>query len=331
MKALKRFQTMLRGPVFSLIIFFAITPWTAAQEEAPPPAAEAPSAGAAAGDAVFRLGFWEMLHQTFWTEQDHPFYQLSGSNRFNGGKGYSGIPALDPTDISFPDGLSANVNSKKREDGDGHSGVDSMLGKLMDWLPTFSLEYVFPTDYRVGAGFAFHYTNIWLDDTQVRAATTGSDPSYDTPLMRMFSRFLMASASVYPFGAPHPGGIDFFWGFGLARVETTLHYGIRANPEIYNDPAYTGEGYYLRTDYQFSAALLSFQRFGLASASENFGFMLEFLRLYENELIDNPFKNQTYISSGAYNKYYNDRGGTLPDKAGMEGMITRASWTYSFW
>lgn len=321
------FHLLLRGLVFSFIIFFSITPWTAAQEEVPQPAADAPAPAGESGGPVLRLGFMEMLHQTFWTEEDHPFYQMTGSNRFRGGKGYSGIPALDPTDISFPDGISANVNSKRRRDGDGHSNVDSFIGKLMDWLPTFSLEYVFPTDYWVGAGFAFHYTNIWLDDTKIRAATTGSDPSYDTPLLRMFSRFYMASASVYPLGPPQPGGIDFFWGFGLAHVETTLHYGIRPNPEIYNTYE---EAFFLQTDYQYSAALLSFQRFGLASTARNFGFMLEFLRLYENEVIDNPFKNQTYISSAAYNETYNDRGGTLPDRAGMAGMITRASWTYSF-
>ena len=80
-----------------------------------------------------------------------------------------------------------------------------------------------------------------------------------------------------------------------------------------------------------SSGILPIQRFGLASSSDTFGFMLEFIRLPQIDLFDNPFKNQSFISSEAYNATYNNRGGELPAKVGMGGMITRASWTYSFW
>ena len=56
-----------------------------------------------------------------------------------------------------------------------------------------------------------------------------------------------------------------------------------------------------------------------------------FIRLPKRDLLDNPFKNQSFINSEAYNAAYNDRGEDLPAKVGMGGMITRASWTYSFW
>jgi hypothetical protein len=280
------------------------------------------------GGNVLRLGFWEMLHQTYWKNEDNTFYQMTGTDRFNGGKGYQGIPSLNITDISLPDGISSNVNSKKLEDGEQHSKVDSTIGRITDWLPSFSLEYILPTNYWVGSGLGFHYTNTWLDDKSVRAATTGSDPSYDTPLLRMFTRFFMFSGSLYFPGTPRSGGIDFFFGLGLSYVEATMTYGIRPNPQIFNN---YGEAFYLQKAYTRTSGILPIQRFGLASASDTYGFMLEFIRLPQREFLENPFKNQSFISSEAYDATYNDRGGELPAKVGMGGMITRASWTYSFW
>ena len=122
--------------------------------------------------------------------------------------------------------------------------------------------------------------------------------------------------------------VDFFFGFGLSYVEATYAWGIRPNPDIYNN---YGEAFYLQKTYMRSSGILPIQRFGLASSSDTFGFMLEFIRLPQRDLLDNPFKNQSFISSEAYNAAYNDRGGELPAKVGMGGMITRASWTYSFW
>ena len=312
----------MRSSLFLVLLFILILfqiNCLSAQEAAP----AGPSGG-----PVLRLGFYEMLHQTYWTEEDNTFYQMTGTNRFRGGKGYQGIPSGDITDIQIPDGISANVNTKKSADGNEHSKVDSALGRITDWLPSFSLEYIVPTNYLVGAGLGFHYTNTWLDDTSVRAATTGSDPSYDTPLIRMFTRFYMFSGSVYFPGTPTPKGIDFFFGFGLAFVESTYTWGIRPNPEIYNT---YGEAFFLQKSYLRSSGILPMQRFGLASASDSFGFMLEFIRLPQRDVLENPFKNQSFISSEAYDAAYNDRGGELPGKVGMGGMITRASWTYSFW
>ena len=126
-------------------IFFQIN-YLSAQEAAP----AGPSGG-----PVLRLGFYEMLHQTYWTEEDNTFYQMTGTNRFRGGKGYQGIPSGDITDIQIPDGISANVNTKKSVDGNEHSKVDSAVGRITDWLPSFSLEYIIPTNYLVGAGLGF--------------------------------------------------------------------------------------------------------------------------------------------------------------------------------
>ena len=107
-----------------------------------------------------------------------------------------------------------------------------------------------------------------------------------------------------------------------------MAYGIRPNPEIFNN---YGEAFYLKKAYTRTSGILPIQRFGLASASDTYGFMLEFIRLPQREFLENPFKNQSFISSEAYDATYNDRGGELPAKVGMGGMITRASWTYSFW
>ena len=59
------------------------------QEEEPPAPAEAPG-------AVWRIGFWEILHQTFSSDEDHPFYQMTGTSRFKGGQGFFGFTVLDP-------------------------------------------------------------------------------------------------------------------------------------------------------------------------------------------------------------------------------------------
>ena len=320
----------LRIPLFLafLLIFFLLSAnhfQVQAQE-----AAVDGSTAVSSGGTVFRLGMWEMLHQTFWTEEDHPYYQMTGSNRFRGGKGYQGVPSFDVTDVYFPDGLSANVNEKRYFDGDGHSQVDSSVGKLMDKLPTFSLEYIVPTDYLVAAGVSFHYTSIWLNDTKIRAATTGPDPSWDTPLLRTFTRFFFLTGNLYLNGPPRPGEVDYFWGMGIGRVESTYRWGIRSNPEIIYD--YPNESLNDQSEFKFSSGyLFPVQRFGLASAGENFGFMLEFFRIPEDLVYDNPFRDQTFISKEAYNATYNDRGSILPERASMRGMITRATWTYSFW
>ena len=59
--------------------------------------------------------------------------------------------------------------------------------------------------------------------------------------------------------------------------------------------------------------------------------MLEFFRIPEDLVYDNPFRDQTFMSKEAYNATYNDHGSILPKRASMRGMITRATWTYSFW
>ena len=109
----------------------------------------------------------------------------------------------------------------------------------------------------------------------------------------------------------------------MSRVESTLKYGIRANPTVNN---------VLVTQTQLSGSTgpLPFRRMGIASGGDSFGFMLEFLFPGKNEIIDNPFATNTIIDSTVYDSTYNDRGGALPSKVGMPGGITRISWTYSF-
>ena len=300
----------------ALIILLVLTPPVFAQEEG----TAAPTGGR---DAVWRIGFWEVLQQTFSDDNSHPFYQMTGTDRFRGGKGFFGPTFVDPGHS----GLLPNVYYKNE---DGHAGQDGTFTKLfsniplLNGLPTFSLEYIQPTDYVVGIGLSFAYTNIWLDDQKVRAATMGADPDYATPLLRMASHFYMFSASIHPFGVPKTDDLDIFIGFGLSRVESTLKSGIRKNLAIREYAATT------QTQLSSSVGTLPFRRMGIASGGDSFGFMLEFLFPGNSEIIDNPFAASTIIDSTIYDSTYNDRGDALPSKVGMPGGITRVSWTYSF-
>ena len=62
--------------------------------------------------AVWRLGFWEILHQTFSSDEDHPFYQMTGTSRFKGGQGFFGFTLLDPG----TNGIIPTVQNKNDDD-----------------------------------------------------------------------------------------------------------------------------------------------------------------------------------------------------------------------
>ena len=307
---------------FVKILFFAAsilviyTTESFSQEEDPPANLEAKG-------AVWRLGFWEILHQTFSSDEDHPFYQMTGTSRFKGGQGFFGFTLLDP-------GTNGIIPTVQNKNDDGHTSKDRTLTKLFSYipllngLPPFSLEYILPTELNVGVGLCFAHTKIWLDDETARAATSGADPSYATPLIRMASHFYMFSASLHPFGVPSPDDIDIFLGFGLSRVESTIRYGIRSNPAIVDYAPVT------QTDLSGSTGTMSFRRMGIASGGNSFGFMLEFLFPGKREIIDNPFSGNTIIDSTIYDATYNNRGESLPSKVSMSGGFTRLSWTYSF-
>ena len=282
---------------------------------------ETATASTGGKNAVWRIGFWEILHQTFSNDDTHPFYQMTGTNRFKGGSGFFGSTTLEPGSNLYP-----NVQHKNE---DGHSDKDGFLTKLfsnipfLKTLPTFSLEYILPTNYFVGIGLTFAYTNIWLDDQTAKSATLGADPSYATPLLRLASHFYMFSASIHPFGVPKTEDMDVFMGLGMSRVESTLKYGIHANPQFDYAPV-------TQTQLSGSTGTMPFRRIGIASGGDSFGFMLEFLFPLKSEFIDNPFAVDPIIDSTIYNSTYNDRGESLPSKVGMPGGITRVSWTYSF-
>ena len=75
---------------------------------------------------------------------------------------------------------------------------------------------------------------------------------------------------MHPFGVPETDDVDFFVGVGLARVENSLRYGIRSNPEIFDYAPVT------KTNTTGSVGILPFRRIGIASGGESFGFLLEF-------------------------------------------------------
>ena len=300
--------------VASILVLF--TKGSYSQEEKPPAPFETVG-------AVWRVGFWEILHQTFSSDEDHPFYQMTGTSRFKGGQGFFGLTVFDPG----TKGIIPNVQNKN---DDGHKSKDGSLTKLFSYIPLlngllpFSVEYILPTELNVGVGLCFTHTNIWMDDKKVRAATSGADPSYATPFIRMASHFYMFSASLHPFGVPAPDDIDIFLGFGFSRVESTIRYGIRSSPAIVDYAPVT------ETEISGSAGIMPFRRMGIASGGDSFGFMLEFLFPGKREIIDNPFAGNTIIDSTIYDATYNNRGESLPSKVGIPGGITRLSWTYSF-
>ena len=145
----------------SILILF--TSGLYSQEEEPP--APVKTAG-----AVWRVGFWEILHQTFSSDEDHPFYQMTGTSRFKGGQGFFGLTVFDPG----TKGIIPNVQNKN---DDGHKSKDGFLTNLFSYIPLlnsllpFSVEYILPTELNVGVSLWFAHTNIWLDDETARAAT----------------------------------------------------------------------------------------------------------------------------------------------------------------
>ena len=78
---------------------------------------------------------------------------------------------------------------------------------------------------------SFHYTTTWQEEVKIRAATMGSDPKWDTPMLHMFTRYLFFTGTIYLIGPPQPGEVDLFWGIGLGRVESTYRWGFFPNPE----------------------------------------------------------------------------------------------------
>ncbi len=278
------------------------------------PAVQAQDAPAGGGAPIWRLGFFEFTQQTYRTDESHPFYQMTGNGRFKGGRGAIALNTLDNWMLFAED--------------DGHKELDGIFGTILHSLPPFSLEYIAPTGLLPSYGLMASYTNIWLTDARAKSPTTGADPAYSTPLVRARSHFYMLSASLYPFGQPQPEGVDFFFGFGFARVETTMRTGYYAMP--YN---YAGtSGVYVTSESRLdkSAGFMSFQRVGLTSSGQNFGFTLEFFLLDDSKVMANPFANANLMTSADYDLAYNDRGSALPSSASMEGAVLRASWTYTF-
>ena len=95
----------------SILVLF--TTGLYSQEEEPPAPVETKG-------AVWRVGFWEILHQTFSSDEDHPFYQMTGTSRFKGGQGFFGLTVFDPG----TKGIIPNVQNKN---DDGHKSKDGSL------------------------------------------------------------------------------------------------------------------------------------------------------------------------------------------------------------
>ena len=103
---LLRFVRILFIAASILVIY---TPVSFSQEEA--------SATFEAKGAVWRLGFWEVLHQTFNGDEDHPFYQMTGTSRFKGGQGFFGFTLLDP-------GTNGIIPTVQNKNDDGHKSKE---------------------------------------------------------------------------------------------------------------------------------------------------------------------------------------------------------------
>ncbi len=294
-----------RSPFFLVLctLLLAVTPWVQAQE-----------APAGPGAPIWRLGFFEFTQQTYRSDDSHPFYQMTGNARFKGGRGAIALNTID--------------NWVPVIDDDGHSELDGPVSRLLHALPPFSLEYIAPTGFLPSYGLMASYTNIWLTDTRAKTTTTGADPAYSTPLVRMRSHYYMASASLYPFGQPQPGNVDFFFGFGLAYVDTSFRTGYYAMP--YNYAGTSAIYVTSRSRLDQSAGQMSFQRVGLTSSGDNFGFTLEFYLLDGSHVLGNPFATANLMTSSDYELAYNDRGTALPSSVSTEGAILRAAWTYTF-
>lgn len=296
----------LFGRLFAVLLLLLSPAGGWAQEAAPAGGGGAP---------IWRLGFFEFTQQTYSTEEAHPFYQMTGNSRFKGGRGPVALNTLD--------------NWKLLIDDDGHSELEGPITGILHSLPPFSLEYIAPTGFLPSYSLGFNYTNLWLTEQRAKTPTTGADPSYSTPMVRVRSHFYMFTASLYPLGPPQPGGVDFFIGTGFAFVDSTMRTGYYAMPPGYNG----GSGIYVSSKSRLDASSgqLGYSRVGLASSGENLGFMLEFFFLGKGEVLGNPFQSSNLMDAADFNTVYNDRGGSLPSRASMQGALLRASWTYTFY
>lgn len=283
----------------------------------------------AAGGGLLRLGFLELATYTFRQPTDHPFYQMTGSSRFKGGRGYFGLTMADLNTLYPPPNSVASS-------ADGHDAKTTPLGKIFRYLPTFSVEYIMPMPEPLGFmswSTGYIYTNTWLTDLEGRNASATRLSNYKTPLIRMSNHFHIVTLTAYPTGQPQPNGINPYFGFGLGYVESTIRYGFRGIDP--SDAEFSSVSHLAtKSALTSSSGFVAMQRIGLATSGNSYGFSLEFMFLGSNEFIKNPFKEGTAgIDSSTYNQLvsaYNNSNITTSSKVGMRGAMMRASVLYSF-
>lgn len=260
-------------------------------------------------NSFWRFSFYEVTAQRF--SGDHPFYQLTNNLLFKEGR-TSANSTLDNT--GFLIGGYDPITGERNHDKDQSAWIRFAHG-----VPPFSLEYVIPNSSSLipAIGFEFYYTNTWLTDNTAAIDKTRQS---DTPIVHLRAHYYMSSVTARILSPPGKGGVELFYGGGVAQIESTLKWGFRRAglPADLRSTLTTR----IVTDVARSNApdLVVFQKVGVATSGDNFGVGLALYLFGANPVVKNPF-------------YHNRYAIDFPDQkfVSLGGLIMRVSFMYSFW
>jgi hypothetical protein len=262
---------------------------------------------------IIRLSFFELNVQTFLSSAEHPFYQMTKFNGFEGGAGSRNLTL----DWDYEKFLTLGG------DEDGHEEIEDDVQRILHALPPFYLEYIIPTNMFVAVSLMGGYTQTYLTDDEAGNPQKNSNTKV-YPIIRLRSHYYMGGGNIYFTGMPEPGGTDIFFGVGAMVIQNTLRAGVRRT--IFDTlPAEEV------TELSASGGTAFFRRLGLALNGQSYGFTLDFLFVDDSQVVDNPFsKGVGGVTPTEFLDAYGNLGSALPGKVSLEGALMRASATYTF-
>ena len=185
--------------LFAVTIFqFTLAASAFAQQEAAP-AAPAPGQAPPPGSALNPLGNLPNLRAHFvildqYSYDEHPFYQITGSSGYKGGKA-----ALS----------AAYYFEANHTDGD-----EDLLTRLIHNLPPFTVDVVRPLDMFLPKGLAFGFSYMNFSQTDTAVASSGSSVLG----IQMDTYMYVGHVKFYAFDPTQPG-LNYYLGFGAGILE----------------------------------------------------------------------------------------------------------------
>ncbi|MBF0352753.1 MAG: hypothetical protein HQM11_17095 [SAR324 cluster bacterium] len=223
----------------------------------------------------WQVGLLEMTYQGY---TEHPFYVMTGNEKFRDGGG------------SF-NASWANVGGLSK---DRHTEAEeSRWGKLAHSLPPFSIEYLISLESSIISALSWTggYTNTWLTDNTSK--NVQNDPIQSTPMIHLRTHYYYIAFSFYAEDSLLPPPLRLFAGVGAMHVESTLHTAFREDgTKIPVDDLEE------RYDHFVADSLIGFQRAGLTlKGQQGWGLSAEFWLLDNNPVLWNPFYHSRLITT----------------------------------